>query len=235
LYGDYLPIICNFKYKYTILNTRLSQTLMFLACLIFGLVLNIGAKAASPFEGIIEFTKKTGSTEVKYKYFIKGDKMRIEDYGTDGTLQGIMLVDVIANKVIGISPERKLWMDMPNNRVRKSVNIEVQKTGNTKEAAGLKCTEWKVICKDEDRVISYWMANNAFNFFIPMLKTLNRADKLSIYFLKLTGAEGLFPVMGEEKKSDGTVITTLKASLVKRQTLEASLFEIPKGYSKYDK
>jgi hypothetical protein len=161
--------------------------------------------------------------------------MRIEDYGTDGTLQGIMLVDVTANKVIGISPERKLWMDMPNNRVRKDVNIEVQKTGNTKEVAGLKCTEWKVICKDEDRVISYWMANDAFNFFIPMLKTLNRADKLSIYFLKLTGAEGLFPVMGEERKSDGTVITTLKASLVKRQTLEGSLFEIPKGYSKYDK
>jgi hypothetical protein len=79
------------------------------------------------------------------------------------------------------------------------------------------------------------MANDAFNFFIPMLKTLNRADKLSIYFLKLTGAEGLFPVMGEERKSDGTVITTLKASLVKRQTLEGSLFEIPKGYSKYDK
>ncbi|MBX7094748.1 MAG: DUF4412 domain-containing protein [Flavobacteriales bacterium] len=207
----------------------------FLSFLLFGLFFIGAGSVKAGFEGVIEFTKKTGSTEVKYKYYIKGSKTRIEDFGTDGTLQGVMLIDAAANKVIGISPERKLWMDMPNNRQRKDVKLDIQKTNNTKEIAGYKATEWKVTCKDDDRVISYWMADGAFDFFIPLLKTLNRADKLSIYFLKLSGAEGLFPIMGEEKKSDGTVITTLKTQSVKKQALEESLFEIPKGYSKYDK
>lgn len=217
------------------MNIRMIRPIKFAAFLLFGLFLTVAADVKASFEGVIEFTKKTGSTEVKYKYFVKGDKMRIEDYGTDGSLQGVMLVDAAANKVIGISPERKLWMDMPNNRQRKDVKIDVQKTGKTKEVAGFSCSEWKVTCKDEDRVITYWLANDGFTFFIPMLKTLNRADKLSIYFLKLSGAEGMFPMMGEEKKSDGTLITTLKVSSVKKQSLDASLFDIPKGYSKYDK
>jgi hypothetical protein len=205
------------------------------AILTFGLVSLSLTPDNVGFEGLIEFTKKTGSAEVKYKYYIKGDKMRVEDFGTDGTLQGVMLVDAKANKVLGLSPDRKLYMDMPNNRTRKDVNIEVSKTANTKTIAGFTCTEWKVVCQDDDRVISYWLAGDNFNFFIPMLKTLNRADKLSSYFLKMTGTNGLFPMMGEEKKSDGTVITTLKVSAVKKQAVEASLFEIPAGYSKYDK
>ena len=187
------------------------------------------------FEGIIEFTKKTGTTEIKYKYYIKGDKVRIEDFGTDGSLQGIMLVDMKANKVTGLSPERKLFMDMPNNRVRKESVISVGKTGASKTFAGFTCSEWKVTSDEDDRIITYWMGEGKFNFFIPMLKTLNRADKLSTYFIKLTGAEGMFPMMGEEKKKDGTLITTLKVTNVKSQVLDAAQFEIPKGYSKYDK
>lgn len=211
------------------------QKLMLPAILLFGLTLTGAGSVKANFEGVIEFTKKTGNTEVKYKYFVKGDKMRIEDFGTDGTLQGIMLVDAAANKVIGISPERKLWLDMPNNRQRKDVKLDIQKTNNSKEIAGYKCTEWKVSCKDEDRVITYWLANDQFTFFMPMLKTLNRADKLSLYFLKLNGAEGMFPMLGEEKKADGTLITTLKVSTVKKQSLDNSIFDIPQGYSKYDK
>lgn len=191
-------------------------------------------QTAENFEGIIEFTKKTGTTEVKYKYYIKGDNVRIEDFGTDGSLQGVMLVDMKANKVTGLSPERKLYMDMPNNRVRKESLIAIEKTGATKTFAGYTCSEWKVTCEDEDRVITYWMGEGKFNFFIPMLKTLNRADKLSTIY-KLTGAEGMFPMMGEEKKKDGTLITTLKVTSVKAQALAATQFEIPKGYSKYDK
>lgn len=207
----------------------------FLACLLFSFSLLAATSVKASFEGVFEFTKKTGATEVKYKYFVKGAKIRIEDYGTDGTLQGVMIVDTKANKVIGLSPDRKLWMDMPNDRKRKDSNISVEKTGKKKDVAGYSCTEWKVSCKDDDRVITYWMAGDEFDFFLPMLKSLNRADKLSLYFLKLTGADGLFPMMGEEKKSDGTVITSLMVQSVKKQSLQDNLFEVPQGYAKYDK
>lgn len=207
----------------------------FLASLLFGLSLLTATSVKANFEGVFEFTKKTGATEVSYKYFVKPDKVRIEDYGTDGTLQGVMLVDLKTAKVIGLSPDRKLWMDMPNNRKRKEPNIKVEKTGKSKDIAGFSCVEWKVTCAEEDRIITYWMAKDNFNFFLPMLKALNRADKLSLYFLKLSGIDGMFPMMGEEKKSDGTLITTLKVASVKKQELQATLFEVPKDYAKYDK
>ncbi|MFZ5554711.1 MAG: DUF4412 domain-containing protein [Bacteroidota bacterium] len=210
-------------------------SLLSLALIAVAAFCSFGFQQAGDFEGVIEFSKKTGSTEVKYKYYVKGDKVRIEDFGTDGSLQGVMLVDMKTNKVIGLNPDRKLYMDVPNNRQRKDMAVSVEKTGNTKSIAGYTCSEWKVTCDEDDRVITYWMGEGKFNFFIPMLKTLNRADKLSTYFIKLTGAEGLFPMLGEEKKKDGTLITTLKVTSVKIQTLAATQFEIPKGYSKYDK
>src|SRR5688572_4953639 len=71
-------------------------------------------QAADAFEGTIDFTKTTGTTVQKYKYIVKGEKIRIEDFGTDGTLQGVMLVNTTTNKVISLSPDRKLYMDMPS-------------------------------------------------------------------------------------------------------------------------
>jgi hypothetical protein len=192
-------------------------------------------QSKTPFEGVIEFDRKAGSSQMKYKYFIKDDKIRIEDYGSDGTLQGIMLVNTTANKVIGLSPDRKLYMDVPNNRIPKDVAVEVKKTGNTKDIQGYKCSEIKVTCKDESRVITYWVGGDNFTFLLPMLKTMNRMDKTSVYFLKIPDVGNVFPMIGEEKKLDGTLLSLLKVTSIKEQTLDNSLFEIPKGYSKFEK
>lgn len=189
----------------------------------------------TPFEGIIEFDRKAGSSLMKYKYFIKGEKIRVEDYGSDGTLQGVMLINTATNKVIGLSPDRKLYMDVPNNRVPKDVTVEVKKTGNTKDILGYKCSEIKVTCKDESRVITYWVGGDNFTFLLPMLKTMNRMDKTSVYFLKITDIGNVFPLIGEEKKLDGTLLSLLKVTAIKKQTLEPALFEIPKDYSKFEK
>lgn len=188
------------------------------------------------FEGTIDFNKTTGTTVQKYKYLVKGEKVRIEDYGTDGTLQGVMLVNTTTNKVYSLSPDRKLYMDMPHKTPKSDQKVVIKKTTNTKTIEGYKCTEWQAVCDDEKRIISYWMAEGKFNFFIPLLKTLSRKDKLAVYYLKLDGSAGMFPMIGTEKKSDGTVISELKVTSVKKGTVkDVSVFEIPKGYSKFEK
>ena len=40
--------------------------------------------SAQPFEGIIEFTKTTGPVVTTYRYYVKGDRIRIEVVGLDG-------------------------------------------------------------------------------------------------------------------------------------------------------
>lgn len=190
---------------------------------------------ASSFEGIFEFEKKTGSTTISYKYHIKGANVRIEDYGTDGTLQGIMLVNTSNGKVYNLSPDRKLYSLVPPKNPNINVQVELTKGNGKKEIAGVSCTEYTVKCEAEQRIATFYVGGTNFDFFLPFLKTLKRKDKLSVYYQKLTGVDGMFPMMGVEKKLDGTVITTLKVNKVIPGTVEDSMFEIPKDYKEFKK
>lgn len=190
---------------------------------------------APSFEGTIEFEKKTGSTVVKYKYLIKGDKVRVEDYGTDGTLQGIMLVNTTTAKVYNLSPDRKLYSLVPQKNPNMNIVVDVKATGVRKEIAGFSCTEYNVTCDAEQRITTFYVGGTEFDFFLPFLKTLRRKDKLSVYFQKLTGVDNMFPMIGIEKKMDGTVLTTLKVTTVKKQTIDETVFNIPADYKEFKK
>lgn len=202
------------------------------------LFLTIAALSFTPagsFEGSIDFEKKTGSTVIKYKYLVKGNHVRVEDYGTDGTLQGIMLVNTTTNKVYNLSPDRKLYSLVPQKTQHSSVKVDIKATGNKKEVAGYNCTEYSVTCEAEQRMATYYVGGTEFDFFVPFLKTLKRKDKLSVYYQSLTGVDNMFPFMGVEKKLDGTVITTLKVTSIKKQAVDDSQFEIPKDYKEFKK
>ncbi|MCC7502999.1 MAG: DUF4412 domain-containing protein, partial [Flavobacteriales bacterium] len=134
---------------------------------------SLSAAQAQAFEGVLEFTKTTGPVVTNYKYYVKGDHIRIEEISARGDVQGIMLVDTRDRSVIALSPERKLYMDVPNMRLPKDVETEIKKTGEMKDMAGYKCEKWVVKSPREDRVITYWVANDEFNFFVPLLETLN--------------------------------------------------------------
>ncbi|MCB0814093.1 MAG: hypothetical protein KDB87_13160, partial [Flavobacteriales bacterium] len=72
-----------------------------------GLVsLALSPAVAQAFEGVIEFTKTTGPVVTTYRYFVKGDRVRIEEVSSRGEVQGIMLVDTHDRTVTAISPER---------------------------------------------------------------------------------------------------------------------------------
>lgn len=184
------------------------------------------------FEGIISFTKKTGTSESRYKYYIKGDMVRVEELNADGTLQGIMLVNTTDKSVIAISPERKMYMDVPTKSSYSTGSVSMEKKETTKSLMSYTCNEWVAASKDEDRVITYWMAWDNFDFFIPFLKTINRKDKQAVYFLAMTGTTGAFPMLSIETKSDGTEISRLTVTDLEKKELDKTLFEIPAGYSK---
>ena len=162
------------------------------------------AANAQAFEGIIEFTKTTGPVVTNYKYYIKGDHVRIEEISARGDAQGIMLVDTRDKTVTALSPDRKLYMDVPNMRLPKEVKTDVKKTGEMRDMAGYKCEKWIVKSAAEDRTITYWVAADKFEFFIPLLETLNRKDEQAVFFLEVPDAVGVFPMLGVEQKLDGS-------------------------------
>jgi len=198
-------------------------------------VLACAPAAGQPFEGIIEFTKTTGPVVTNYKYFVKGERIRIEEISARGEVQGIMLVDTRDKTVTAISPERKLYMDVPNMRLPKDVETNVQKTSEMKDMAGYKCEKWVVKSAKEDRVLTYWVAADEFNFFVPLLETLNRKDEQAVFFLQIKDNNGVFPMLGIEQKNDGAEVSRLEVKQVAKGAQKASLFEIPAGFNKFER
>ena len=190
---------------------------------------------AQPFEGIIEFTKTTGPVVTNYKYYVKGDRVRIEEISARGEVQGIMLVDTHDKTVSAISPERKLYMDVPNMRLPKDVATTVQKTTEMRDMAGYKCEKWIVKSGPEDRVITYWVAADEFSFFVPLLETLNRKDEQAVFFLEIKENKGVFPMLGIENKGDGAEVSRLEVTKVTKGAQKPSLFEVPAGYNKFER
>lgn len=190
---------------------------------------------AQAFEGVIEFNKTTGPVVTSYRYHVKGDRIRIEEIGARGDVQGIMLVDTRDKTVTALSPERKLYMDVPNMRLPKDVETTIQKTSEMRDMGGYKCEKWVVKSAKEDRILTYWVAADEFNFFVPMLETLNRKDEQAVFFLQIKDAKGVFPMLGIEQKLDGAEVSRLEVTKVVKGAQKPSLFEIPGGYNKFER
>lgn len=199
------------------------------------LIAPAGAAIAQAFEGVVEFTKTTGPVVTNYKYYVKGERVRIEEISARGEVQGIMLVDTRDRSVTAVSPERKLYMDVPNMRLPKEVAAQVTKTSEQKQIAGYTCEKWLVKSVQDDRQMTYWVAADEFNFFIPLLETLNRKDEQAIFFLTIKDAAGVFPMLGIEQKLDGAEVSRLEVTNVLRSAQKASLFEIPAGFNKFER
>ncbi|MCB0794919.1 MAG: DUF4412 domain-containing protein [Flavobacteriales bacterium] len=190
---------------------------------------------AQAFEGVIEFNKSTGPVVTTYKYHVKGEFVRIEEISARGDVQGIMLVDLRDRTVTALSPERKLYMDVPNMRLPKDVETKVEKSGEMKEIAGYTCEKWTVMSNQEDRLITYWVAADEFDFFIPLLETLNRKDEQAVFFLQIPDAKGVFPMLGVENKLDGAEVSRLEVKEITKGVQKESLFIIPPGYNKFER
>lgn len=196
----------------------------------------IGANVqAQRFEGSIGFTKNIGPVTANYIYHVKGDMIRVEELDETGAIQGIMLVDTKKNSVVALSPERKMFIDVPNRRKSGETPTEVKATGKHQTINGYDCEEWLVQSAEEGRKVSYWVAAKDFDFFVPMLKTLNRKDKMALYYMSLPNADGTFPMRGTEVKSDGMELTRLEVTKVQKTTLSADMFSIPAGYTKFER
>ena len=196
----------------------------------------IASASIAQFEGEIIFEKNVGKIHVIYKYFVKGNDIRIEEVGEDGTIDGIQLMDLETKKTYALSPERKLWFETPNRRPAKTLDVDIKKTKETREILGKKCFEVIVTNKENDRKIIYWITKGDYEFFIPMLETLNRKENQAMYYLEIEGMENHFPMLSTEYAlSTGSVISTLKAESVEAKKIASETFVIPKDYGKFER
>lgn len=189
------------------------------------------------FEGIIEFKKTTTTDTISYLYYVKENNVRIDEVGSRSQkVEGSFLVNLDAKTMKSLNHERKLYMDQPTPAapVLKG-SCTVTKGQNVKNLQGYKCTENVVTNNTENVVITYWLADGKFAFFDKLLRQLNRKDKASVYYLQIPDTKNMFPMLSVQTDLKGKETGRLEVTKITKKPLEASTFEIPKGYNKFEK
>ena len=194
--------------------------------------------SAQAFEGVIEFKKQTTTDTVNYIYYVKGDKIRLDEIGSKSKkVEGSFIIDLKANTMLSLSHERKLYIEQASGTPA-AVNgkPEVKKTGATKTIQGVKCTEY-VVKNDADKVqVTYWMGGSNYNFFFKLLKVLNRKDKSAVYVQQITEADGMFPYLSSQVNLEtNKEEVKMEVTKMEKKVVDATKFEVPKDYQKFQK
>jgi hypothetical protein len=194
--------------------------------------------SAQSFEGVIAFKKQTPTDTVSYVYYVKGDKVRLDEIGSKSKkVEGSFLIDLKTNSMVSLSHERKLYIEQSSGTPAVVTGKpEVKKTGNVKTILGVKCTEYIVKNADEKEQVTYWMGSGNFDFFFKLLKVLNRKDKSSVYIQQLTGVDGMFPFLSSQLNLETNAEEVkLEVTKLEKKSVDAKMFEIPKDYTKFQK
>ena len=201
------------------------------------ILVSITAAWAQTFEGSIEFKKILPNDTSIYVYHVKGNKVRIDEMGADGkTLEGSMLLNLADKKIYALSHDRKLYMERPyKNEQASKMNLEVERSANSKFINGFECSQWRVKNKDKDSEITYWVAQGNFDFFLPLLQLLNRKDNFATFYLQVPDTKGFFPMLAVERTLLRDEKGRLQVTKVSKKSPDAAFMEIPKGYVKMDK
>lgn len=192
---------------------------------------------AQSFEGVIEFKKISTTDTTNYVYYIKDNIVRIDEIGSKShKVEGTFLVDMNAKTMKSLNHERKLYMDQatPSAPVIKGT-CTVKKGQNVKNLQGYKCTEYTVTNNEEGTIITYWLADGKFSFFDKLLTQLNRKDKSSIYFLQIPNVKNMFPMLSVQTDLAGKETGRLEVTKITKKVVDPTMFDIPKGYNKFEK
>ncbi len=207
---------------------------------IFAATIACAASAQGPkgtggkgFEGTIEFRQIAGADTTNLVYYIKGDKVRIDNI-RKGVSAGGFLFDLKAGTITSLNAERKIYSDVAKaSPATMSGKAEVTKTKNMKKVLGYNCTEYIVKNATDNVSISYWMASGKFDFFDKLVKLWNRKDKVSVYFTQLTGVVGMFPMVASQTGADGKEELRLEVTKVEKKVLDPAMVAIPANYSRF--
>lgn len=192
---------------------------------------------AQSFEGVIEFKKISTTDTTNYVYYVKDNIVRIDEIGSKShKVEGTFLVDMNAKTMKSLNHERKLYMDQatPGAPVIKGT-CTVKKGQNVKNLQGYKCTEYTVTNNEEGTIITYWLADGKFSFFDKLLSQLNRKDKASIYFLQIPNVKNMFPMLSVQTDLAGKETGRLEVTKITKKVVDPTMFDVPKGYNKFEK
>lgn len=215
----------------------MKKSLLKIASVVTVLVACAFSATAQSFEGVIEFKKQSTTDTTNYIYYVKDNQVRIDEIGSKShKVEGTFLVNMDEKTMMSLNHERKLYMTQTNPSAPTIKGSCVAKKGqNVKNLQGYKCVEYTVTNQEEGTMITYWIADGKFAFFDKMLRQLNRKDKSSVYFLQIPDIKNMFPMLSVQTDLTGKEQVKLEVTKITKKEVDGTMFEVPKGYNKFEK
>jgi hypothetical protein len=198
-----------------------------------------GAFAAS--EGIrVVYDVKTvdegKSLNMETKYFVQNNSVRFETNMPGNEMGAMTMLGKPQDKqFVMLMDSQKMYMQLPEPEARaskdaKSTEVPFKPKGERKTIAGYGC---EVYQRDvEGRHEEACTSTELNDFFVALQKAMPKSDQVPD---KMPGGMNGFPLeyVVMLKKSNKTELE-MKAKELKREKLDAKLFEIPKGYQRME-
>jgi hypothetical protein len=193
------------------------------------------------FEGMVKFNVEAQGNAADMKYFMKGDKLRIEMAAPQKV---VMINDSEGMKML--IPQRQMYMSFSEgmmdqmNRMRNKskypskedmtedefmAKIDEYRTGKTKEIKGHECEQW--IVPSGNNEIEMWVTHD-FGNFMGFSNPMSKQQKEG--WQRLVGDTNFFPMEVITKDDGGNVVSTFKVKEIEEKSVSESLFQIPDGY-----
>jgi len=202
-----------------------------LTLLFFLTVLSVSLFSQS-FEGTFTFVKHTISDTIYYTYYVKGSKIKINEYNKYKKLNRVFIVGTDDKSIVVIDPEKQMFTNLPNKPQLKleKPQFEIIKSNNSKIINGYRCYQWRVRNKVQNTEITYWVAKDNFNFFDDYLQSLNSYEKSHSFFLTLNNTAGIMPMLVVERTLLRDEKLRMFVTDIKKEILDDSVFSIPENY-----
>ena len=193
--------------------------------------LSIGAFSRN-FEGVLTYIKESGKDTTYVYWYIKNNKVRIEEYNRFKDIQSTILVDINKESAFLISAEQKLYTpyEQKNSSFGNMDNFKIIKSDNFKVINGIKCYQWRVRNISKNTEISYWVARDSFMFFDKLVLHLDKTDNSISFFTSIPDYKGFFPVMSEERTLVRDAKSKVSLVSIKEKMVNNNLFVIPSDY-----
>lgn len=186
---------------------------------------------ASQFNGIIHFQKIDGTDTTLYKYYVKNQYIRIEDLNEKGDINGIMLINTEESTVILLSNSKKVYINVPiSDKKPKKFNLDIEKTLDEVNVAGIKCVLWVVVDKATQNKYEFLVHKNGYLFFNEMLQLLNREEPIANVWLTMDVNDNYFPFVGSTYSPAGELISRIEIINIVDDDLPVEMFLKPEDY-----
>jgi len=212
----------------------------------------VGSTWAGAFEGIVHFKDtrngSKGEQTAEFDYFTKANKIRIEMQRRDGQHAAAILMDPDARKTTILMAAQRMYMEFPIKEATESApelsqaagkGPTIVKTGKTDTVLGYSCELVTIktghgesdICASKDLGQFYSQRTAQPSMGRHGASGGGEADYA---WAKEFRDKGYFPLRAVTKDESGTEINRLEATKIEKKPLDASLFSVPEGYTKFD-